>query len=465
MSKLLTALRLIRNYLFVWGFMYLVFVGEPLWDGLLQTIYNIISSSKYKIYIPLLMILELMVLTSLVFHKRKIYSLEEKTDIRTASAGRVALLIPTHKSEDVIKTTLDAALLLFKPHEIFIMDNGNNANPLDSTGDICREYGVNYRWIPYGYKLSALYIGAQVAKDYEFIFQIDDDVILSEELVFPLDDSVQCISYAIGATSYSGNVNWYHKFQDTEYKFAGLYKGIESDVCSITFAHGAISLWRRETYIDVIRRQPTYPFSEDWYTGFYANLMGKRISIYDSEFTNTDVPSSYYPPLCKKKKTNGGYGDLTIWSQRFGRWYKLVSLQFLYLTYYLLFSWKLPFRKIIFQKLLWLWVLFTFFAVMFKWILIMFAMFTNPFYVSMILLANLVLNLIVILAINHFQLRDHEKLYIRILPVYVLYKMMDTTNMMLSMIYHTLFWIPYMEATMKFRRIDDIINIIEIDGL
>jgi hypothetical protein len=66
-----------------------------------------------------------------------------------------ALLIPCYKSAGLLPATLEAALRIFPPSHIFVLNNGNSDVPLDGTEDVCEQYRVNHLWCPIGSKIIA----------------------------------------------------------------------------------------------------------------------------------------------------------------------------------------------------------------------------------------------------------------------------------------------------------------------
>lgn len=114
--------------------------------------------------------------------------------------ANTALLIPCYKSAGLIGATLEAALKIFPPANIFVIANGNSPTPLDNTEEVCRPYGVNHVWSPIGSKIVAQFLGCYAAKGFKYVLLIDDDCALPPN--FPivsdrLKGKIKCIGYTI----------------------------------------------------------------------------------------------------------------------------------------------------------------------------------------------------------------------------------------------------------------------------
>lgn len=118
-----------------------------------------------------------------------------------------ALLIPCYKSADLLPATLDAALQIFPPSHVFVLANGNSAEPIDNTETVCEPYGVNHLWCPIGSKIIAQFVGCYAARDFKHVLLIDDDCVLPDN--FPvvtnrLVGTVKCLGYTIKSVGPEG---------------------------------------------------------------------------------------------------------------------------------------------------------------------------------------------------------------------------------------------------------------------
>jgi glycosyltransferase involved in cell wall biosynthesis len=351
----------------------------------------------------------------IIFHRRKHVNKE-----KVKCGDNIALIIPCHKAENIMKKTLEEALKVFDAKNIYVIDNGNSDVPLDNTGSVCQEMGISYKWVPVGGKLYAIYVGAKITEQYEFVMQIDDDVFLNDDMTFPVNENTHCIAYTISASNHKGEKQVIHHLQDMEYKHAGIIKGFQSQVGSTMFAHGAISLWRRSTLVNVLEKHIMYSMSDDWFTGFKANELGYKIDVCDRNFVDTDVPSTFFT-----KSREGGYGDATLFTQRFGRWYRTRLIQIFYLLYYCVFSWKLPLRIAIVQKLFFLWEIFNSLLSFSKIYMFIFYVIYDWRFTMIMFGASIGLSMIGFLIFNYYQLKKDERLPIWVMflfPVYALYE-------------------------------------------
>lgn len=202
-------------YIFMVLFVYFVLVGIPLWNGAVWWLYWVVSTkfvlpggfgivlgiALFYAFAPLLVLFEKDPPAEEITTETKIQPNVQDT----------ALLIPCYKSAGLIAATLEAALKIFPPSHIFVLANGNSAEPLDNTEEICQPYGVNHIWSPIGSKIVAQFVGCYAAKDFKNVLLIDDDCALPENFPVVTDrlvGKVKCIGYTIksvGPNSSKGN--------------------------------------------------------------------------------------------------------------------------------------------------------------------------------------------------------------------------------------------------------------------
>ena len=201
-------------------------------------------------------------------------------DVESRDISETCLIIPCYKSAEVLaRATLPAALRIFPGRQILVVANGNNERPLDNTQDVCKSFGVRHIWVPVGSKITAQFVGTCVARSFKYCLLIDDDIILPANLPLPTERLVArsaCIGYTIASVAGPDGAKGtlIQQAQDIEYKLAGLNKVFQARVGSAIFPHGAISLWRRDILIEVIRTHPGFSISEDWYLGHTARVSG-----------------------------------------------------------------------------------------------------------------------------------------------------------------------------------------------
>lgn len=268
-------------------------------------------------------------------------------------AKETCLLIPCYKSEAAIAATLEAALKIFPPTNIFVLDNGNSPTPFDNTQNICKKFGVRYFWISTGSKIVAQFIGCQAAAEFPYALLIDDDCTLPED--FPLRTEriqlgtkkrlVKCLGYAIASVGSGGSPGTLcQQAQDLEYKLSGMGRYFFGSWGSASFPHGAIALWDREFLSVCFRKHPGFTISEDWFFGHVARELGGRIQMCNEIFVKTETP----PALMRSSKqgARAGYGEMTVVSQRMTRWNFFFVSRIWHNTIYILFSWNLGFYEL-----------------------------------------------------------------------------------------------------------------------
>ncbi|KAL8954941.1 MAG: hypothetical protein Q9183_006860, partial [Haloplaca sp. 2 TL-2023] len=112
---------------------------------------------------------------------------------------------------------------------------------------------------------------------------------------------------------------------------------------SATFPHGAISIWDRELLIKTFQNHPGFSVSEDWFFGHVARQLGCRIQMCTAVFVETETPSAIF---FSSGGARGGFGEMTIWKQRFFRWnYFFVSGLFWDMSY-IIKDWRLGWWEI-----------------------------------------------------------------------------------------------------------------------
>ena len=226
--------------------------------------------------------------------------------------------------------------------------NGNSPVPLDDTATICASYGVNHTWSPIGSKIIAQFIGCHVSRAFPYALLIDDDCALPSN--FPLrterlKHKVKCLGYTIksvGANGLRGTLT--QRAQDLEYKISGLQRAFAGKLGSATFPHGAISLWDREFLLKTFYEHPGFSVSEDWFFGHVARALGSRIIMDTEVFVETETPSAIF--WTGNGNSRGGFGEMTVWKQRFHRWNFFFVNGLYWNTRYIFCDWKLGWWEI-----------------------------------------------------------------------------------------------------------------------
>lgn len=415
-------------------FIYFVLIGMPLWKGAVYWMYWLISTKfviagGWSITIAIAAFYSFAPL--LVFFEREPPVVDHTDDFDRASIPGVAttaLLIPCYKSANLIGPTLEAALKVFPASHIFVIANGNSETPLDNTEDICIPYGVNHIWCPVGSKIVAQFVGCYAAKGFKNVLLIDDDCALPPN--FPvvserLTDKVRSIGYTIKSVGPGSSKGTYcQQAQDLEYKISGLQRALAGKMGSATFPHGAISLWDRRFLIKTFHDHPGFSVSEDWFFGHSCRRLGGRIKMCTSVFVETETPPAVF---FSSGGSRGGFGEMTVFKQRFLRWNFFFVNGMWYNMHYILTSWKLGWWEIgaklfvfqeVYETLLYL---FTPFILPISFIV-------SPAFCGYLLAGTIVLYLINVVIFNevHLRMRNERIGWDVLLIYYMPYKLVLT---------------------------------------
>jgi hypothetical protein len=131
--------------------------------------------------------------------------------------------------------------------------------------------------------------------------------------------------------------------QDLEYKLSGIQREFAGRIGSATFPHGAISLWDRELLVKTFHEHPGFSVSEDWFFGHVARQLGCRITMCSHVFVETETPTAVF---FSSGGSRGGFGEMTIFKQRFKRWNFFFVNGMWYNMAYIFGNWKLGWWEI-----------------------------------------------------------------------------------------------------------------------
>ncbi|KAJ5994946.1 hypothetical protein N7481_001923 [Penicillium waksmanii] len=343
--------------LFEWGlylllvlFVYFVLVGVPLWKGAVWWLYWVVRNKfvfqgGFAITIGLAALYAFLPLLILFDKDPPPKEMTENFDLEQNSSNvkSTALLIPCYKSAEIIGPTLKAALEIFPPGNIFVIANGNSETPLDNTEEVCKPFGVNHLWVPVGSKIVAQFAGCYAASEFENVLLIDDDCALPPNFPIVSDQlkgKVQCVGYTIKSVGpESSKGTWCQQAQDLEYKMSGLQRAF----FALRSPHGAISIWNTEFLKQTFNEHPGFSVSEDWFFGDSCRRLGGRITMCSAVFVETETPASVF---FSGKGSRGGFGEMTIFQQRFKRWNFFFVIGMYYDLKYIFTSWKLGWWEI-----------------------------------------------------------------------------------------------------------------------
>jgi hypothetical protein len=89
---------------------------------------------------------------------------------------------------------------------------------------------------------------------------------------------------------------------------------------------------------------PGFSISEDWFFGHVARDLGSRILMCTQVFVETETPPAIF--WVDGGEARGGFGEMTIYKQRFYRWNFFFVDDFYWNMKYILGSWKLGWWEI-----------------------------------------------------------------------------------------------------------------------
>ncbi len=214
----------------------------------------------------------------------------------------VAVVIPTHLAADKIEATIRSLLVHVKPHQIFIIDNGNSNEPQDNTREVVASVSpdINYVWGHRGNKTYAQLIGAFLAKDFKYIYTSDDDMRVPRYFSFGaerINDTVKAVCYPIlGVHPEPGETNWWIRAQSLEYTLADCSKLAQDRFGDVLYPHGAASLWEKETFMRVLHKHTAIFYAEDVQFGMILQQIGYAMTMEAGACLDTEAPTSLFGP-------------------------------------------------------------------------------------------------------------------------------------------------------------------------
>jgi len=337
-------------YLFLLCFIYFVLVGRPLWGGavyytwyVMKYVYTIQAGCAIFVSIAFFYASGSLLVR---YEPDPAPIPPEELQAHIEKASSTALIIPCYKSAGAIEATIKAALKTFPPENIYVVANGNSPTPLDDTEEVIRPYHVNHIWVPIGSKIVAQFVGTYAAYKFQYVLMIDDDCLLPPAFPIVSDriqpgnkrGAIKCVGYTIKATGPNGSKGTIvQQLQDLEYKLSGMQRTFAGKWGTATFAHGAIALWDRDFILKCFRHHPGFKISEDWFFGLTSRNLGGRIVMCSSVLVETEVPSGLFIGAGSR----GGFGEMTVYKQRFYRWNFFFLFRQWHDWNHILFKWKL----------------------------------------------------------------------------------------------------------------------------
>ncbi|KAL0206810.1 hypothetical protein P9112_012521 [Eukaryota sp. TZLM1-RC] len=375
--------------------------------------------------------------------QKKKFLLERKANLK-----QVSLLITCHNSAIAVPPTLEAALKVFPPENIYICDNGNSKVPTDNTKDVVHSMcsKVNYLWISEGSKTMACYVASKFHAVTPYVLVIDDDVLLPEKFsidVSKFDDVTKAIAITIAAAN-TRSSNGKHlpvvEFQSLEYLTAGFSKLFQSQYGSALFCHGAIGCWERSTYVKVLERHNGVFRAEDLTCGIILQELGKgyRIETIGHDVITTVVPNHW---VCKRL-FRCKCPEASLVKQRCTSWEPGSHRIILRMVKLLLFYWSRP--NLILKPFL----IYDLYCVIMDYVKILFIWYIiwqDPWPVFVGLVLSFIVYEILLLVFNYFTLRNRPDLQNRLMIIlsFPIYRFISQLFRVVGLLYNLLYYVPF----------------------
>ncbi|KAL0228369.1 hypothetical protein RCL1_004512 [Eukaryota sp. TZLM3-RCL] len=201
------------------------------------------------------------------------------------------------EKEAGFERTLKMASMLVPDGQVFVCHNARGYAPAigDRTVEVITRVAkwgrnISYVYLPVGNKTLSLLWTAKVwvPKHIDTIVCMDDDIILPHDISFQTNKlKLKKIAGAVPVIRTAPNTDktgWKRRtilvwMQDFEYLLAGFSKLFQAHVGgTANYPHGAISIWNRSTFVDVLERHDTVFEGEDAQMGLilreFAGTLG-----------------------------------------------------------------------------------------------------------------------------------------------------------------------------------------------
>ena len=381
---------------------------------------------------------------------------------RTEQLKDASLLITTHLSEEIIHATLVAALRVYEPDHIFVCDNANSATPLDDTSEVCRrlsrEYhsrhgnpidspGIQYIWIAEGNKTVALYYTCKYHVKTKFVMTTDDDVLLPPDIYIPIqwfNETTKALCFTIQVENLKtreGKLMYITNFQDVEYKVAGFFKIFQARFGSCMSAHGAISMWEKDLFLDVLWEHNTMFNGEDLQMGIILQKMNKnyRMATVGEVSVPTEAPNHY---ICRHLLRCRCIEGNSLFQQRIRSWDPAAHRFLPSFMTILIWYWK---RNVWILKPF---VLYEMWTILQDWI-----RFPLAFYYIVLLPfdffrgfgVTVVINAVLMIIFNQwvFRFRPDQKIPLPVVLLFAFYRILVLFFRFLALLYNLFHYVPF----------------------
>ena len=240
------------------------------------------------------------------------------------------VIIAAHKAYDSLKNILPSVIAAFPAYQVWVADNGLVRD--QDTEDLCREWGIQYRFYNMPNKTWAIFKTAQEIYDTHLdrvssLVLLDDDTKLPEGFFVRHDllDQPLVAGYCVGiGIQKTPPYNVYENLIDFEYRSISYKNEVKSYYGTLQFLHGICAVYNVKRMLTIYSKLCTLPgglpFGEDSFAGLDCRLAGYRLLQDNDNVVTTFCPRQAFPPLCVKGREQG-FGASSLWKQRAMRWY------------------------------------------------------------------------------------------------------------------------------------------------
>ena len=368
----------------------------------------------------------------------------DKLPKNKSQCENMALVIVCHNSSGFIEGTVRSALVHFKPENVYIADNGNSENPTDDTNEVIHKLdpNINYRWVNKGNKSLSQFLTVKKLMeidDIKYVMVIDDDTKIPAELSTPIekfDDITKGIMYGIRAVDDEGKQeSIWTRWQDMEFKIGDFIKKFQTKYGSVLFPHGAVSLWEKEMIYDILAESDTIFYVEDGKMGMHLSRNGYKLHYCQDVIFETLTPSSLIgksPNFYEQRVRSWDFGEHMAIFKHFK-------------SFFLGYVRKSIFGTLM-MKISQLYLLITIINDWIKVPIIIVYTSRRPWFFLAIVMANIILNLLVVCIWNYWSCRNRPDVRVGFMTIWTspIYRLITTITRILSVFYCCfIYWTNY----------------------
>ncbi len=224
---------------------------------------------------------------------------------------KVAIIIPAHNEEKVIKATIVAAIAVAGRTNVYVVDDGSK----DKTTLVARKLTGNVLTLRNNNgKANALNTGIskfKLTKRYKYIMPVDADTVVARnffERVFPIfeEDRKEKIAAVVGKVL-GRNKKWITTYRLWEYEInQAVHKAAQSMLGAITVCPGPSTVYRSRVFDKLKYSADTQTEDMDFTFKIHRKRLGKI--VYESSATvSTQDPATIYAYIGQLKRWYSGF--------------------------------------------------------------------------------------------------------------------------------------------------------------